>query len=281
MGDDLAPDPERGGLLPRWQASDAADPTDSPLLQAARMRLALAKLAHARLSRRIRLDYDVLELIADSFPRDRLPPRELPKAAQLARLRANDPTMTELNWFNCSCNDAEVAALVDALSPATATAAVVVEEGCPLEEPRRPNTALSRLWLHDNPRITDASAAGLLRVVATRGGSDASGLVTLELRGTGMSAENITEINRNVRERAAALWSEAYKKQEALSAAQAPARERDARALRRRERCDKRKRECCIGAYVAGVFALLKVAWLFAGWVGDWDVLAPRDATGT
>ena len=34
MGGELAPDPERGGLLPRWQASDAVDPTDSPVLQA-------------------------------------------------------------------------------------------------------------------------------------------------------------------------------------------------------------------------------------------------------
>jgi hypothetical protein len=188
-------------------------PTASPAnLQAAQLRLALGKFAHARLSR-LAIDYDVVGAIADHLVTGAFRPiRDVAKAAQLESLRHKTLGLTELNWFHTGCSDVDVARLVDTLSP------VNTDDGS--EDSWMPTTALARLWLHGNPRITDASAAGLLRVATARD----SNLVHIDLRETAMSADKTSQIAAAVSERARALQIERSVEQHARSLREGPAR---------------------------------------------------------
>lgn len=217
-------------------------------LQRAWTRLSLAKMAHTRLSC-FRLDYDVLGLIAAHTVNFR-PIMVVPRAAQLRSVCTNDSALIELNWFHSGCSDADVIALVDALSHAA----------------RERNPRLQRLWLHDNPRITDASAPGLLQVATAHWSS----LELINLDATSMCVAKRAEIAAAVNTRSRALWNERIEQQRAQALRDEPARERRAQHLRKQESCRKRKKECFVGCSVAGAFLMLKVVWVIAGWIGDW-----------
>lgn len=210
--------------------------------------MALAKLAHSRLSR-LRLDYDVLGLIAVHVA-DFRPIQVVPRAAQILGVRTNDASLGhELNWFHSGCSDGDVDALVDALCTAACT-------GKP---------TLRRLWLHDNPRITDASAPGLLQMATAQWSS----FEVINVDGTGICSENRAEISAAVSERSKALWREQVEQQRAQTVLDEPARARRADELRKQEKRLKRKKECKVGCGIAGAFMLLKIVWVIAGWIGD------------
>ncbi len=220
-----------------------------PALQQAKTRLSLAMMAHTRLSR-LRLDYDLLGLIAEHMVNFR-PIQVVSRADHIRHVRTNDPALgTGLNWFHSGCSDADVAALVAALSHAA-------RDGSP---------TLQRIFLHDNPRITDASVPGLLEVAT----ASWSNIELINLDDTSVCAEKRAEIAAKVNECRRRLWSERLELQRAQALRDEPARERRALQLRKQEFRRRRKNECKVGCGIAGAFLLLKVVWLFAGWIGDW-----------
>ena len=242
---------ERHGLLQAAVVLEPREPHEAPCphkLQQAWARVSLAKMAHTRLSR-LRLDYDLLGLIAAHTVRFR-PLQVVPRAAQILGVSTNDSALIELNWYHSGCSDADVVALVDALSHAA----------------RDGNPRLQRLWLHDNPRITDASAPGLLRVATAHWSS----LELIKLDATSMCAAKRAEIAVAVDTRSRALWDARIEQQRAQTLRDTPARERRAQDLRKQESCRKRKKELWVGCSVAGAFLMLKVVWVIAGWIGDW-----------
>ncbi len=240
---------ERRGLLEAGLCGDKEEYPDVTKVQQARIRMSLAMMAHTRLSR-LRLDYDLLGLIAEHMVNFR-PIQVVSRADQIHLVRTNDPALgMGLNWFHSGCSDADVAALVDALSSAA-------RDGTP---------TLRRVYLHDNPRITDTSAPGLLQVAT----ASWSNLELIHLDDTSMCAEKRAEIADKVNERRRNLWAERLELQRAQALCDEPARERRAKQLQKEESCRRRKKECMVGCGIAGAFLMLKVVWLVAGWIGDW-----------
>lgn len=224
--------------------------TSDPNLQEARTLLSLAKMAHTRMSC-LRLNYDLLGLIAEQLVHFH-PIRVVPKDAQIVGIRTNDPALgTELNWFNSGCSDTDVSALVDALSTAAETF------GSP---------TLQRIFLNGNPRITDASAPGLIRVAT----SHWSNLEVMHLTGTSMGAENRSAIAGAVQERSKALWREHLDRQRVHTLLDEPAKAKRQQEQRMREGKRKRRKEMKVGCGIAGAFLMLKIIWVIAGWIGDW-----------
>eukprot|EP01043_Picozoa_sp_COSAG02_P061063 COSAG02_NODE_8119_length_2701_cov_2.463105_2_plen_243_part_00 len=240
---------ERSGLLEGGLCGDNEEPPNVTKLLQAKIRMSLAMMAHTRLSR-LRLDYDLLGLIAEHMV-DFRPIHVVCRVDQIHLVRTNDPALgVGLNWYHSGCSDADVAALVDALSCAAGN-------GTP---------TLRRLYLHGNPRITDTSAPGLLQVAT----SSWSNIELINLDDTSMCAEKRFEIAARVNERRIKLWNESLELQRAQALRDEPARKRRAQQRREQESCRRRKKECMVGLGVAGAFLMLKVVWLIAGWIGDW-----------
>ena len=85
----------------------------------------------------------------------------------LRRLKERDPGLTDVNWYGSGVEDGDVEALAGAV---------------------KGNRVVQRVGLHGNGGVTDASM-GVLRA-----GLVESGVVWVSLRGTGVSAGEVTAV---------------------------------------------------------------------------------------